>query len=54
MATLKRLAAPLGLFLVFVAMAVGMAQAADFVKATPALDPGTTKEPPNNTANKTT
>lgn len=54
MAIIRRLAAPLGLFLVFVAMAAGMAQAADFVPAAQSVDPGTVKEPPNNTSNKTT
>jgi len=49
---MKRLAAPLGILLVFASMAFGMEKTTDFIPALSA-DIGGTKEPPNITNNKT-
>ena len=52
MESIKRLAAPLGVFLVFTAMAFGQDRATDFIPVLQAEDAGKPVDPPNNGANK--
>lgn len=48
----RRLAATLGILVVFVLTAVGMPRASDFVPVLHADDPGKPVDPPNTTSNK--
>jgi len=52
MEALKKLAAPLGVLLVFASMSLGFDRAGDFISVIAAEDVGKPAEPPNITNNK--